>query len=179
MEAPIPISDTKESEHKKVAPTVVKRRRDRVRGVTVTAIAKAYPFITRKTWSIYVNHEGCPATTLASALQWLRKNHPECMKGLAPSSDPSEWTKSDWQKFKIQKEVRDMDFAHEIKAGKYHDSAACCQSLGQILNERLQPFLSLHQRIKSRYPELPQAAMEAIKVEVDEAFEAIRNGVEQ
>ena len=61
--------------------------------------------------------------------------------------------------------------------GKLHDKHACALSLTTLLSESLQPLLSLHTRIKAKFPEQPQAVIDGIAAEVDATFQQIREGL--
>ena len=51
------------------------------------------------------------------------------------------------------------------------------RSLTTLLSESLQPLLSLHTRIKAKFPEQPQAVIDGIAAEVDATFQQIREGL--
>jgi len=78
---------------------------------------------------------------------------------------------------RIQRDIRQRDHDYEQSRGDVHRKDDCAKSLTKLLSESLQPLLSLHTRIKAKFPELPQNVIDGVAAEVDATMDMIRGGM--
>ena len=120
---------------------------------------------------------GCPQLPngtfiLAEVEKWLRERD-EKKAGRADLREQK--LQAEIDRIKRQISMHDMEIDRQREA--VHGKAECAKSLTMLLSDSLNPLLSLHTRIKTAYPELPQNVIEAIAAQVDAAFEQIREGL--
>ena len=122
-----------------------------------TTIAKKFG-VARKTVYEWVK-EGCPRQADGSfdedkVLAWRKA------KLQAAVDDPAvrvQANKTALQAKRLLLQCDKLEVELLASKGKLHDKHACALSLTTLLSESLQPMLSLHTRIKAKFPEQPRS----------------------
>ena len=98
--------------------------------------------------------EGMPVDTEANALLWVRTHKPGDSKVLADKSNPADWTKYDWEKFKIELQCERLKFDQKVVEGTVHDRVACCNGLAAARAMEGQVLLGLGNKLAAIFPEI-------------------------
>lgn len=148
---------------------------------TVAGVARALGVSRQTVYSWLKN--GCPrnpdgSLDLERVLAWRRAsgNGPNSLP--TTGDDPgiraaSARTALQAKRLALQCEKLELDLL--LQRGRLHDKEACALSLASVVNEYLQPLLTLHGRVKQEHPDVPDAVVETIAREVENILTAIRN----
>ena len=128
-----------------------------------------------------------------SVSAWVKAGCPQLPNGLFVLADVEKWLRDRDEKKaaraslkdqklqaeidRIQRDIQKRNLELQRDRGEVHGKAECVRSLTTLLSESLQPLLSLHTRIKAKFPEQPQAVIDGIAAEVDATFQQIREGL--